>query len=424
MELEKTEKRYRAMGEKATRWFFVAIVIIVIFFVGVAVGYNSYPEVDKVAGLENKEQGMPEKVDFAIFWKAWNTLSDMYVSATGTPVSNQEKVYGAIQGLANAYGDPYTVFFPPAESKEFEEEISGNFEGVGMEVGLRDDMIVVIAPLKGTPADKAGVLSGDRILQIDERSTQGFTVDEAVNAIRGKKGESVTLTLAREGRDVPFQITIVRDVIKIPTINTEKHESGVYIISVYNFSANVTSQFRQALKDFVASGTNKLVIDLRGNPGGYLEAAVDMASWFLPEGKVVVREDKGGGKEEVVLRSKGYGIFNTDVMEVVVLIDRGTASASEILAGALSEHGIATLIGANTYGKGSVQELVRITSDTSLKVTVAQWLTPNGISISEGGLKPDIEVLLTPEDFEAGRDAQLERAIELLTGEERSEGGE
>ncbi|MFA5841566.1 MAG: S41 family peptidase [Candidatus Paceibacterota bacterium] len=351
-------------------------------------------------------------VDFAPFWKAWSILDRQYVSKKEIP-DDQEKVWGAISGLAASMGDPYTAFFPPAESKAFEETISGEFSGVGMEIGLRDRVITVISPLKNTPAYNAGVKSGDKILEINGTSTMDMTVDKAVGLIRGKKGTTVELSLAREGGRQPILIKVVRDVIKIPTLDTEKRDNGIFIIRLYTFSANSPDLFRGALREFVESGADKLILDLRGNPGGYLEAAVDMGSWFLPPGKVIVREDSGGKSSGKIFRSKGYNIFN-DKLKFVVLVDKGSASASEILAGALSEQGVAKLIGERTFGKGSVQELLPITPDTSLKITVARWLTPNGLSISEGGLKPDFEVIPTESDIKNNRDPVMEKAAELL----------
>ncbi|MFM2383624.1 MAG: carboxy-terminal-processing protease, carboxyl-terminal processing protease, partial [Candidatus Parcubacteria bacterium] len=231
--------------------------------------------------------------------------------------------------------------------------------------------------------------------------------------IRGKKGTEVKLTIGREGVD-PFEISVVRDVINIPTLDTKYDQStGIFTIRLYNFTGNSTTLFRNALRDFVATKSNKLIIDLRGNPGGYLEAAVDMASWFLPAGEVVVREDFGPSQAEEVERSSGYNIFGPN-LKIVILVDGGSASASEIFAGALSEYGKATLVGTQTFGKGSVQEYMKLDDKTSLKVTIARWLTPKGVSISDGGLKPQYEVKITPEDAKAGKDPQLEKAIELL----------
>lgn len=413
---------------------FAALLLAGVFYAGFSFGERYESPIEKARTLEGKEapEGLVLTTDFSLFWSAWNALNEKYVPATTTAIaSDEEKLWGAIIGLTASLKDPYTVFFPPEESKIFESEISGNFEGVGMEIGIKDNVLTVIAPLKGTPAERAGILSGDKILSIDDASSADMRVDQAVKLIRGKKGTVVRLMIFRAGVSKPFEVNVMRDVIDIPTIDTELkpgtttaqaggdetgsglRKDGVFIIRLYNFSANSPRLFRDALREFVESGGNKLLLDLRNNPGGFLDAAVDLASWFLPAGKVIVTEN-AGEKGTKVHRSRGYNVFNKN-LKMVILVNAGSASASEILAGALREHNIATLVGSKTFGKGSVQELVKLTPETSLKVTVARWFTPEGHSISNGGLSPDIEVELTPEDIEKKRDPQMDKAIELLT---------
>jgi carboxyl-terminal processing protease len=348
------------------------------------------------------------------FWTTWKLLDQkfVYTHKDAKKIDGQDKLWGAIQGLTDSYGDPYTVFMPPEESKTFEGDISGNFEGVGMELAMKEKSIVVVAPLKGTPAYKAGVMKGDILLEINGKSTSGMNVDGAVKLIRGKAGTDVTISFAREGSTLPVEITITRGIIDVPTAETEIKDD-VFIIKLYNFYALSADKFRLALREFVESGKYKLVLDLRGNPGGYLESAVDMASWFLPLGKTVVRESFGPNIEEQVYRSKGYAIF-TEKLKMIILADSGSASASEILAGALQEHKIAKIVGTKTFGKGSVQEVIKITPETSLKVTIARWLTPNGISISDGGLTPDYEIKVTADDLKAKKDPQMDKALEIL----------
>lgn len=405
-------------GRKAQILLGIISVLLLIgtFGGGYYFGLRHKTEIEKV-NLQNKEPTIviSDSVDFAPFWKAWNVLSERYVSKKKIP-DNQERVWGAISGLASSMGDPYTTFFPPAEAKAFNETIKGEFSGVGMEIGIRDRTITVISPLKATPAYNAGVKAGDKILKIDGTPTNDMTVDKAVSLIRGKKGTVVALSLFRDGLKQPLELKITRDTIIIPTIDTENRKDGIFVIKLYSFSANSPDLFRNALREFVQSGDDKLILDLRNNPGGYLEAAVDMGSWFLPVGKAIVREDAGKNGGEKVYRSKGYNIF-TDRLKFVILINKGSASASEILAGALSEQGVAKLVGERTFGKGSVQELIKLTPETSLKVTIARWLTPNGISISEGGLKPDVEVLPTDNDIVKNLDPQLDKAVNILLGQ-------
>ncbi len=391
------------------------VTVALVFYGGFAYGRGYKTDEEKLAGIINKTDSL-NNVDFASFWKAWNVVNEKFISSVSTSterVSDQARVYGAISGMVSSLNDPYTVFFPPVEAKSFGEQISGQIEGVGMEVGMKDGVLTVVAPIKGTPAYNAGVKPGDKILKIDDVVTNTLNGDSAVKLIRGKKGTAVRLTLYREGVKEPFELSIVRDVINMPTVDTEK-KGDVFIIRLYSFSAISPDLFRSALREFMLSGSHKLVLDLRGNPGGYLEAAQDMASWFLPTGKVIVSEDFKDKTKNQVFRSKGYNIFN-DKLKFIILIDGGSASASEILAGALHEHGIAKLVGVKSFGKGSVQELVDITDDTSLKVTIARWLTPNGNSISHMGIMPDVEVKLDEEAYKKDKtDTQLNKALEIL----------
>ncbi len=368
-------------------------------------------EVTCVLNRDGVASKSADAADFNQFWKAWNIINEKYVPTKHKAVSNQEKVWGAIGGLANSLGDPYTYFMPPQEKSLFEQDVKGTFGGVGMQIGVKDGLLTVIAPLKGSPSERAGIKKGDKIYRIDSATTTNMDVDKALYLIRGEVGKSVHLTLIREGAKAPIEVSVVREVIQVPTIDTEK-KGDVFIIRLYGFPATGADLFRTALREFVQSGSNKLVLDLRGNPGGYLEVAVDMASWFLPEGSIVVSEEEKTGTG-AIYRSKGYNVFG-DKFHFVILIDGGSASAAEILAGALSQHDVATLVGAKSFGKGSVQELIPITPDTSLKVTIARWITPNGTNLSAGGLDPDVKVDFTKEDAEAGRDPQLDKAIEIL----------
>ncbi len=366
-----------------------------------------------VVNRDDTEAQVDTPADFAQFWKAWNIINERYVPTKHAPVTNQDKLWGAISGLANSLGDPYTYFLPPQEKTLFEQEVSGAFGGVGMQIGMKDGLVTVIAPVKGSPADRAGVLKGDKVYRVDGATTTDMTLDKTLYLIRGEIGKPVHLTLLREGRDEPIELTLIREEIQVPNIETEKRED-VFIIRLFGFPANGAELFRNALKEFADSGATRLIVDLRGNPGGYLEVSVDMASWFLPEGKLIVSEVGKHGAGEVY-RSRGYHVFG-DAFKFVILVDGGSASAAEILAGALQQHGVATLVGTKTFGKGSVQELVPVTDSTSLKVTVARWVTPNGTNLSEGGLTPDIVVEVTKEQVEKGEDPQLERALSVVRG--------
>lgn len=399
---------FQGTTSNGVRIALAALSVGVLFGAGVLVGaalsHTSYGNTGKIESslLKEVKSKLDEKF---VFWKASSTLP-----------TDKELEYGMIEGYVNSYKDPYTVFLPPQEAKSFAENVQGSFGGVGMNVGVKDGNIVVIAPLKDSPAMKAGILAGDIITAVDGKSMMSASSDEAVALIRGPIGEKVVITVLHPNAKDTTDITIVREEIKIPTLDTEK-KNGAFIIHLYNFSAESAQLFQNALNEFITSGYTNLVIDLRGNPGGYLEASVNMASFFLPEGKVVVSEKQGTEELEINHRSKGFtGI--PDSIRVVVLIDGGSASASEILAGALKDHGIAKIVGVTSFGKGSVQELVNFDDGSSLKVTIAKWYTPNGISISEHGVEPDVKVELATTTVKGidGKpiDNQLQKAIEIV----------
>lgn len=332
------------------------------------------------------------KVDSDLFNEVQKNLNEKFVSwkATYTPPTEKEIEYNIIKGYVESFKDPYTEYFPPDDAKSFKENVTGSFGGVGMEVGMKDGVVTVISPLKDSPAMKAGIKSGDMILKVDGKDVYGMSSEEAVNLIRGEIGTDVIINILSKDSKVAKDIKITRDSIKVPTIDT-KNINGIFVISLYSFTAESPELFKNALIEFSESGTNKLIIDLRGNPGGYLESAVEISSFFLPEGKVIVSEKSIGGDNIHEWRSKGYNVFG-DKLKLYVLIDDGSASASEILAGALQDHGAAKIYGQKSYGKGSVQEFIDLKNGGSLKVTVAKWFTPNGRNITEDKIVPDVEV--------------------------------
>lgn len=396
------------LNDRKVQIFLIGLPAIVLaFLIGMFVGgERAYNPPDGIVDAE-----VLEASDFEPYWKTWKILDEKYVEAAST--TEQTRIWGSIQGLAASYGDPYTVFFPPVESKMFEEDISGNFEGVGMEIGIKDKQLQVVTPIKDSPADRAGVKAGDIIIKIDDKITADMSVDAAVKLIRGKGGTTVKITFLPKDSTTPVERSIVRDVINIPTIETETKPGGIFVIRLFSFTAQSHNLFRNALREFVTSGNKKLILDLRGNPGGYLDASWDMASWFLPTGTTVVTEDFGKNATPRVYRSKGYNVF-TKNLKMLILVNEGSASASEILAGALKENGVAKLVGTKTFGKGSVQQLLSITPETSLKVTIARWLTPSGHNLSHDGLEPDYKVEVTEADIKAGKDPVMDKAVEVL----------
>ena len=422
-------------ANKASLLGVYVVVLGAVFVGGIYVGQNQLSESEKVSTLDNIQGdvltaqigGAGEKFDFTPYWRVWNTLERKFIpfgTSTAEEIPAEDRVYRSIEGLVASYNDPYTVFMRPQVSEDFKIATKGSLEGIGAVIGERDGGLVVVGPLTGSPAESAGLVSGDKILKIDGVETGGMLVDDAVKLIRGEGGTEVVLSMQSEGQE-PRDVSIIRGTIEIPSTahtvierevpviavasnndtpdgtpastepSLEPAETEVqdfYFLQLFSFSQTSIASFERELTSFVESGASSLILDLRGNPGGYIESAIQIASWFLPEGAVVVREYSGPEKKEIVHTSHGRMLFKESVPRVAILVDQGSASASEILAGALQEHGVATLVGTNTFGKGSVQELVSITDELSLKVTVARWYTPNGVSISNGGLTPDIQV--------------------------------
>ena len=389
--------------------FIIVIVGLVIsfgfgFYVGA--GQSRAVYLDGVSGID---LGKPAGVDFSLFWDAWRVVQEKF--ATKEPLNVQNMVYGAISGMLGSLDEPYAVFMNPEDSKKFFDDLEGSFEGVGMEIGIRDKMLQVIAPLEGTPAQKIGIRAGDRIITIEDAFTDGMSVEKAVSLIRGPKGTSVTLGIFREGWKETQEFTIVRDVIIIPSLEWELKGDVAYI-KLFQFSEKAGRDFRRISQEIAASNASSIVLDVRNNPGGFLDIAVDIAGWFVERGSVVVTEQLKDEAEQRVHEARGTaGLIS---YPTVVLINEGSASASEILAGALRDNRGILLIGKKSFGKGSVQEIQNLRDDSSLKVTIAKWLTPKGNVIQDIGLEPDIDVTNTPEDEEKDLDPQLDKALEVV----------
>lgn len=370
-------------------------------------------------------------VNFSLFWDVWQRLFRSYIDAS--EMDPQKMVEGAITGMVASLGDPYTTYLPPKENNEFKEDLAGNFEGIGAQLGLKENRIIVVAPLKGAPAEKAGLLPSDWILKVEGEETYGWTVPQAVTKIRGKKGTSVKLQILHENEQKPKDVTIVRDTISIPSVvswvksprdipeisGTDTYQklssltSKIAYLQLNRFGDNTNDEWGKAVDEILSlkkgNGSFKgLVFDLRNNPGGYLDGAVFIASEFIKSGVVVSQVNSDGGKIDYQVNRKGKLID----IPVVVLVNKGSASAAEIVAGALRDHKRATIVGETTYGKGSVQSPQELPGGGSLHVTTGKWLTPHGDSIHKQGIKPSVEISL--EDTEATRDAQLARAVELL----------
>ncbi len=351
----------------------------------------------------------PQDLDFSLFWEAYYKLKENFLEKE--KISDKDILYGAISGMVKSLGDPYSSFYNPKETERFiQEDIKGEYEGVGMYIGIRNNQLQVISPLKGTPAYRAGLKAGDKILAINGTSTEGMSLEKATSLIKGPKGTKVKLTIFREGWEKPKEFIIERAKIEIPTLEWELKEKEIAYIHIYQFNEKTNKKFSKIAFEILNSSAKKIILDLRNNPGGLLNEVVKISGWFLKSGdKVVIIKEKN--KKEVK-RAFGNEIFLNYPM--VVLINQGTASGAEILAAALRENRNVKLIGQTSFGKGSVQEPIRLSDGSLLKITIAEWLTPNENSINNKGVKPDIEVKMTDEDFNKERDPQLEKALEII----------
>lgn len=353
----------------------------------------------------------PENIDFSLFWNAYDNLRNNFINPE--KIDEQKMIYGAISGMTKSLDDPYTEFFDPEQAKMFEQDLAGSFEGIGAEIGIKKGSLTVIAPLKGTPAEAAGLRAGDQIVKINGEASLDMPVDEAVRKIRGKGGTEVVLTIFREGWKETKDIKITRDTIKIEAVKWEMKEGGIAYLQIRYFNQSLSSDFKKIAYEILASPAEKIIIDLRDNPGGYLEVSKDIAGWFLKNGEIITVEDFGKKKVQEFHKADGNEKFAD--YPTVILINGGSASASEILAGALRDNRGIKLVGEKSFGKGSVQEVVELQDGQSfLKITVAKWLTPKGDLISEVGLNPDEKVDITDDDFESDKDPQMDKALEII----------
>ena len=378
----------------------LVICFVVVFGLGIWIGDT------KIA--YNVPQ--PGTINFSLFWDAYNKLQENFIDPS--KIADQKVIYGAIEGMTNSLGDPYTSFFDPTQAQKFQQDLSGSFDGIGVEVGIKKDLLTVVAPLNGTPGQKAGLRSGDIIAKIDGKDSTNMTTEEAVNLIRGTKGTSVTLTIFREDWTKEKDIKIIRDTIKVPSIEWSLKDGDIAYIQIYQFNDTLPTDFEALALKIMQSPAKKIVLDLRDNPGGYLNVSQDIAGWFMQKGQTVTIEDFGKNKPQTIYKTNGNSSFAN--YPIIVLINQGSASASEILAGSLRDNRNVKLIGNKSFGKGSVQSVVDLRGGSFLKITIAHWLTPKGNSISEVGLTPDVKVDITDQDVQLKKDPQLDKALELI----------
>jgi carboxyl-terminal processing protease len=357
------------------------------------------------------KNGNPQDVNLSLYWNVWERLETNYLNESAVQ-NDQNLIYGSIKGLVNALDDPYTVFMTPKETKQFEENLQGSLQGIGAELSVEDGMLIVVSPLKDSPAEKAGLRPGDVIFQIDGDATGEMTLFEAIMNIRGEKGTDVTLTIIREDIDEPFDVTITRDEITIESVTTELLDGNISYVSVNQFSDNTTKEFDEAIQEILIKNPKGVILDLRYNGGGYLDIAVEILSEFISGDKTAVIIQRRNPDDNQTLQVLG----NTRLPDIplVVLVNRGSASASEIVAGAIQDHKRGLVMGEETFGKGSVQEVELLRDGSSLRLTIAKWLTPEGRDIEEAGIVPDRIIELTQEDIENEFDSQLEEARTYL----------
>jgi len=374
--------------------------------------------------ITNKEKVpafLTDDVDFGLLEKVWTAINKKYVDA---PIPETQLFYGAVAGSVASLGDPYSVFLEPEISNEFQEELKGRFEGIGAEIAIKKEQLTIVAPLSDSPAEKAGLKAGDKVFKIDDLETIGISLSTAVDKIRGPRGTKVVLSVMRENNGAELlDIEIIRDEINFKSVKWEMKDNNIGYIKISHFNEDTSRIFKQAADDILSSAAGSrpsaIILDMRNNPGGYLDKAIDVASWWVDYDSVVIEQFGENYKDSTLLNDKKR-IYNSTLepkfngIKTVVLVNRGSASGSEIVAGALQDYGLATLVGEKTFGKGSVQELEEFGNGASIKITVAKWLTPNGRTIDKEGIKPDVEVELTEDDYNNDVDPQMDKALEIL----------
>jgi len=394
------------------------LIILVTFLFGYVVArvdanINGVPGLINLSAWRTADTNEAKKrhLDPNLFWNVWDEIQAEYVDRD--KLSNEALYYGAIKGMVDAVGDPYTNYFDPKVNAEFNQDLDGKFEGIGAELSTKNNQLIVVAPLPSSPAEKAGLRAGDAIVAIDSVATHEMELNAAVSKIRGPKGSTVTLTvihLDTPGSE-PVTLKIIRDTISYPTVTWKKLDNNIAYLQISSFNKEVEKKFLTALNEIIKQNPRGLIIDLRNNPGGFLDAAVTISSSWIDKGQVVVKEvftDQGKN-----IDYNAQSAVRAPNVPTVILINEGSASASEIMAGALQDYGKATIVGSKSFGKGSVQNLLPFSDGSALKVTVAKWLTPKGLTIQGEGIQPDV-IIERSTDTATTTDVQLQKAQEVI----------
>lgn len=394
----------------------IILLLLITFIFGVFFGLAnsqtilSYIFVNQGGKVINQEEAYKYKqVDFKELFQVWDIIKNNYLNKN--QVTDSELFYGALAGSVASLNDPYSIFLSPDLAKEFNQELEGSFYGIGIEVGIKKNILTVISALPGSPAEKAGVRTNDQIVAINNQETINMGVDYAVNLIRGQSGTTVDLLIKRADVNELLKFTIVRAKISIESVKWRMLDNKIAYLQLTDFNQDTADKFKQAINKILVENPRGLILDLRYNPGGYLDTAIDIASFWVEEG-VIVKEDYGDPAKNNEYNARGNAKLKS--LKTVVLINGGSASAAEIVAGALQDYQLATLVGEKTFGKGTIQDLTQLDDGSAIKLTIARWLTPKGKSIEENGITPDVEVVLTLDDYDNNLDPQLTKAIELL----------
>lgn len=405
------QKKY----QKMLRTYVLVLVVLGSFLAGLFVGRTDAGQGETVVSsdgetrIEGKYSSKTKEVDFAIFWEVWDKIDSKFILK---PVDYEAMYHGAIKGMVESLDDPYSVYMDPEETKQFAEQIKGEFGGIGAELTLEEKQLQVVSVLPGTPAEQSGLRAEDYIVRVNEEETFGMSLFEAVSKIRGERGTVVKLEIFRDGEESTQTLEITRDIIDVPSVESEikEDEEGkkVLYIRILTFADKTFSELDEAIKINENSGAEAVILDVRGNSGGLLDQSVSVAGEFMDKDQIVAIEEFSDGARKEFKTENGNRLKD---LPLIVLVDKGSASASEILAGALRDNRGVKLYGVQTFGKGTVQEFLRVGSDASLRISVAKWLTPNGTDINKEGLTVDVEVERTREDIDAERDPQLDRAL-------------